>query len=153
LSTFFWMATLLAYAYYVERPGWSRYLLVVLMLALGLSAKPMLVTLPCVLLLLDGWPLARLRPQEGVDARRLVVEKLPLLALAAVCCVLTLLAQEKTRRSLDVPFAARVGNALVSYVAYGMQMIWPDGLAVFYPHPRGGLPAVEVAGAAVLLTL
>src|SRR5262249_20165022 len=139
------------------------YLAVALAFALSLLAKPMLVTLPCLLLLLDYWPLERFRPggrptETGTAARfapatpgRLVLEKLPLFALVAACVVLTLHAQVKTRHSLTLPAAARVGNALVSYVAYAAQAVWPRGLAVFYPHPRTGLPVAEAAGAGLLL--
>jgi tetratricopeptide (TPR) repeat protein len=160
LSTLFWMLTLLAYARYAERPGPVRYLPVVLALALGLAAKPMLVTLPCVLLLLDYWPLRRLcRWPEGPSpwggpagpAGRLVAEKLPLFALAAACCVLTFLAQVNTRHSLNLPPGVRLANALVSYATYPLQMVWPRDLAAFYPHPRASLGPAAVAGAAVLL--
>jgi Tfp pilus assembly protein PilF len=155
LSTFFWMLTLLAYARYAERPGVGRYLLVALALALGLAAKPMLVTLPCVLLLLDWWPLGRFQPKEGETAWtvawRLVREKLPLFFLVTACSVLTMRAQEQTRLSLSLPLAVRVENALVSYATYARQMIWPGDLAVFYPHSRTGLPPAQVVGAAILL--
>src|SRR5262249_15631324 len=84
---------------------------------------------------------------------RLVKEKLPLFVLVLGCSVLTFLAQERTRHSLHLPLAVRSSNAVVSYVTYAVQMVWPHDLAAFYPHPRGGLPAVEVAAAAVLLTV
>jgi tetratricopeptide (TPR) repeat protein len=165
LSTLFWMLTLAAYAGYAARPGLSRYLLVVATFALGLMAKPMLVTLPCVLLLLDYWPLRRWRPgrwaaaeEPGMpsfapaSAGRLLLEKLPLLALAAGCCVLTLRAQQGIVQPLDyLPFPYRVGNALLSYVAYLGKMLWPAGLAVYYPHPRTAMSPAGAAAAGVLL--
>jgi tetratricopeptide (TPR) repeat protein len=163
LGALFWLLTLGAYAWYARRPRVLRYVLVVLALALGLMAKPTLVTLPCVLLLLDYWPLGRLRggPAPSGSAppafapapfRLLVLEKLPLLALAAGCVVLTLRAQKTLVMSLDdFPFRVRLANALVSYVRYLAMMAWPSGLALQYPHPGDSLPAAAVAGASLLL--
>jgi tetratricopeptide (TPR) repeat protein len=151
LSALFWMLSLAAYAAYAHRPGPARYALVVLALALGLAAKPMLVTLPCVLLLLDYWPLGRLR-RGGTPVWRLVAEKLPLLALAAGCSAATLAAQERIVKPLaDFSLPLRVANALVSYATYLRQTLWPADLAFFYPHPGESLPAWQVAGAAALL--
>jgi tetratricopeptide (TPR) repeat protein len=151
LSALFWMLTLAAYAAYARRPGWGRYAVVVLALALGLAAKPMLVTLPCVLLLLDYWPLGRLR-RGGTPPGRLLAEKLPLLALAAGCGAATLAAQEKAIKPLaDFSLQVRVLNALVSCVAYLGQTLWPADLAVFYPHPGKDLPAWQAIGAAVVV--
>jgi tetratricopeptide (TPR) repeat protein len=152
LSTFFWMLTLAAYLGYVTRPGAGRYLLMVLFFALGLLAKPMLVTLPFVLLLLDYWPLGRLG--AGVPLRRLVWEKLPLLALVVASSAVTYLAQTRAgaANSLDqLPFRAAV--AVSVYVAYLGQALWPTDLAPFYPYPRSGFPLWQVAGAALLLAL
>jgi Flp pilus assembly protein TadD len=151
LGAFFWMLTLAAYARYAGRPHWSRYLPVVLVFALGLMAKSMLVTLPCVLLLLDAWPLGRLgsTPRSWLP---LVLEKLPLLFLAAGACVLTLRAQGKLVMPLErYPFAVRLENALVSYVRYLAKAAWPSGLALQYPHPGDTLSPAEVGGAALLL--
>lgn len=135
LSGFFWMLTLLAYLSYVRAPGVRRYLLVFTALALGLMAKPMLVSLPLVLLLLDLWPLGR---WQRSSAGRLVVEKLPLLGLALVSSALTLVAQQRTGAIgtlADIPFGLRVANALVAYVSYLGKTLWPTSLAAFYPHP------------------
>ena len=157
LSTFFWMVTLLVYTGFVRRPGVGRYLAVVLVLALGLLAKPMLVTLPFVLLLLDYWPLGRFRagqPGYSISWRGAILEKIPLFALAAADGVMTLLAQSKGKlvTSLEeVRFLARVGNALVAYLRYLGLTLWPHDLAVYYPHPRDRLSAWAVAGAAALL--
>ena len=113
-------------------------------------AKPMLVTLPAVLLLLDYWPLER--AGKSASWPRLVLEKLPLLALGAASSVVTLAAQHDTLKTTAyVSLPARVANALVAYATYLRQMVCPVDLAVLYPHPRGGLPPWEVAGAAVLL--
>ncbi len=151
LSGLFFMLTLGAYAGYV-RHRWStgRYLMVLLMLALALMSKPMVVTLPFVLLLLDYWPLKRF-PQPGghLIPWRLIVEKVPLLALSGAACVATLFAQKEAIQL--VPLSLRIGNALVSYVVYLGQMIYPAGLAVFYPYPGNGLALWKIIAAFVLL--
>ena len=134
---------------YAEKPGLKRYLPVILLYALGLMAKPMLVTLPLVLLLLDYWPLGRIRQGWHV-----VWEKAPLLLLAAGSSVLTILAQNKGEaiQSLDtLPLADRIANAPISYVRYIEKMLWPSGLAVFYPHPHESLLSWKVVGSALLL--
>ena len=156
LSTFFGLLALHAHAGYAARPGITRYLLVVLWLGLGLLAKPMLVTLPGVMLLLDYWPLNRLGPariQPAAPGSKLILEKLPLFALAVAAAVVTVLAQRDGNavRTLDeFSLAARLGNAVVSYVSYLDKIIWPFDLAVFYPHP--GTPSfARVAGALIFL--
>jgi tetratricopeptide (TPR) repeat protein len=156
LSGLFWMLTMLAYAWYARRPALSRYLVVFAALALGLMSKPTLVTLPCVLLLLDVWPLRRWRlpgsrsqgyvadagsDPSGAGARPvhwLLLEKLPLLGLSAASSVVTVLAQQSglaigTLES--VPMGARLANAAVAYVAYLWKTLWPANLAIIYPHP------------------
>ncbi len=240
LSTFFWMLTMAAYVDYVEhgteiggrktevgegtsifRPLSSvlrtptsdfRYLSVLIFFALGLMAKPMLVTLPFVLLLLDYWPLQRLEPKKsdqefrtGIDeplsankrkgksgrnhtsgsvpaldmmrgpvrtlqsmlneekpaahkyqwalVRPLILEKIPLLALAALSCIVTYFVQKKGGAVIPIeafPLGARVANACVSYIIYIAKTVWPINLAVFYPHP-GLLPLWQVLGAVLLL--
>jgi tetratricopeptide (TPR) repeat protein len=149
LSGLFFMLTLAAYVGYVRRPfSRARYGLVAVLFALGLMAKPMLVTLPLVLLLLDYWPLGRTKSWW-----RLVVEKLPLLALSAASCVVTPLAQSTAMVQLkSMPFSARIANALVSYVTYVGQFFYPVGLAVFYPHRGGSLPAWQIVAALLLLS-
>ncbi len=146
LSSFFWMLTMAAYILYAERPGICRYILVFLALGLGLMAKPMLVTLPFVLLLLDLWPLERfstpqirtLKPAcQKATAYRLICEKIPLFVLAAASCVVTYTVQ-KTAGTVAptevLTLNSRMANALVSYVSYIGKMIYPARLAVFYPH-------------------
>ncbi len=149
LSGLFFMLTLGAYVRYARRP-WSRgrYGLVMLLFALGLMCKPMLVTLPLLLLLLDYWPLQRAEP-----AGSLLREKLPLLALSAAGSVATLWAQSGAMQQPGELFSLplRLANALVSCAVYLGQMVWPAGLAVFYPFPQSGLPPGEVALAAMLL--
>jgi tetratricopeptide (TPR) repeat protein len=163
LSGLFFMLTLLAYVRYVERSTLSRYLLVVLAFALGLMSKPMLVTTPFLLMLLDYWPLGRFSLLELVESGgwsglravwRSAREKLPLFALSAGATVITYLAtqREATVASFqELPLTARLENALVSYAGYIRKMLWPDGLAVFYPYPRDGVPAWQVIGAALVL--
>ncbi len=148
LSGLFFMLTLGAYARHARRPwSWGHYGLVALLFALGLMCKPMLVTLPLVLLLLDYWPL-----QRAESAGKLVLEKLPLLALSGAGCVITLLAQSGAIQSTEtVSLPLRFANALVTCVVYLGQMVWPAGLALFYPHPQKGLPAWEVGLAGTLL--
>jgi tetratricopeptide (TPR) repeat protein len=150
LSGLFFMLTIGAYVRYARRP-WSlvRYGLVVLLFAMGLMCKPMLVTLPLVLLLLDYWPLRRVEPRKFSG---LVMEKLPLLALSAASCVATVLAQTgviQPSESFSLPM--RLGNALASSMIYLGQMVYPSGLAAFYPYPQNGLPPWEVALAGTLL--
>jgi tetratricopeptide (TPR) repeat protein len=151
LSGLFFMLTLGAYASYVRHPwSLSRYLMVALMLALALMSKPMVVTLPFVLLLLDYWPLKRFTQPDGrLIPWGLIVEKVPLLALSGAVCVATFFAQKGAITPL--PLSMRIGNALVSYVAYLRQMIYPADLAVYYPHPGSSLPLWEIVAAFILL--
>jgi len=161
LSTLFWMLTMGAYAFYVENPAPKRYLPLLLFFALGLTAKPMLVTLPFVLLLLDYWPLARFR--IGKTAPRsltaglapLIREKIPLFVLSAAASIITFVAQKhggavETIESLSIP--DRLANAAHAYVQYILKMFWPQDLAAFYPFP-GSIPPWEVAGSFALLAL
>jgi tetratricopeptide (TPR) repeat protein len=156
LGGLFFMLTLLAYARYARRPG-SRawYWAVAAFFALGLMCKPSVVTLPCVLLLLDYWPLDRFA-KSGVKElfhipARLIVEKIPLFALAILSCAAALVAQHGTEVPVEkMPLLPRIANALVSCAVYAWQMIYPAGLAVFYPYPKGG-PAVWETVAALLL--
>ncbi|HEX4713338.1 MAG TPA: tetratricopeptide repeat protein, partial [Ktedonobacteraceae bacterium] len=165
LSGLFFMLTLLAYGRYAGRQksagrtAWSflaspAYWAVLVLFALGLMCKPMLVTLPFVLLLLDWWPLQRIT----IDNQRssiawLLWEKIPFLLLSAASCAVTIWAQRAAVSSLErLAFPLRVGNALVSYAAYVWQMIYPVGLAVIYPHPENHLAPWKV-GVSVLLLL
>jgi len=144
--------TLLTYAHYVERPNGVRYAAVSLALVLGLLAKPVVVTLPCVLLLLDAWPLGRLR--RGATRRRALVEKLPWFALAALTSVATWQAQAASGALVEtelVPLGQRLANALDSLAIYVQKSFWPTQLAVFYPHPGDSLGAGRLASAAALV--
>jgi tetratricopeptide (TPR) repeat protein len=164
LGAFFWMLSLCAYLRYAARPGVARYGAVVLFFVLGLLSKPIVVTLPFVLLLLDYWPLCRLQPPGApggvsppprpVPPGRLVLEKVPLLALSAAVSVVTYLAQKKIGAVTPLgatPLWARAGNALDSYATYLRKAVWPSDLAVFYPHPGTDLLLWKTAAAGLFL--
>jgi len=155
LSGLCFMLTLLAYVYYTRAPSLRRYLGVALMFVLGLMSKPMLVTLPLVLLVLDYWPLSRIGGHRSGAGRQLlmpVLEKIPLVALSAVSSFVTLLAQKgAVGWTEQLPIAVRINNAVVSYAAYIWQMFWPVRLAVFYPHPEHRLPVGEIIFCLLLL--
>ena len=153
LSAFFFLLTLSAYVHYVRKPNsMGRYLVVAAAFVMALLSKPAVVTLPFVLLLLDYWPLQRMEPGKF---KRLVLEKLPLLALAAGACTMTFLAARTALSSGEsLSFPARISNALVSYGIYLRQMVFPAGLAIPYVNPPNGLPVWEVALAfAVLMVI
>jgi protein O-mannosyl-transferase len=162
LSTLFWILTMWAYVSYARKPGLGRYALVALSLALGLMAKPMLVTLPIVLLLMDYWPLKR-HLQTGKNpasspriGQRLALEKTPLLLLSAGSSYMTWLAQHGGGAVAPTELftmGQRIANALVSTVEYLVKMVYPAHLAVHYPHPENSLPQWMVAGSALLLVL
>ena len=168
LSTLFWMLTMLAYVRYSERSRPYQYLLALLAFTLGLMAKPMLVTLPFVLLLLDYWPLGRLQlrltageiDSQSRDSGSLIFtliwEKLPFFALAGACSVITYLAHQSAgyiQTSDVLSFGVRLANAVVAYVAYIWKMIWPQNLAIFYPPSIESLLTWQTAGAGLLLLL
>jgi protein O-mannosyl-transferase len=172
LSTLFWMLTMWAYLSYVKRPAPGRYLLSLFTFACGLMAKPMLVTLPFVLLLLDYWPLERFQhghasgdintanqgsavsEERRWSAFHLIWEKIPFFALTAASSITTFFAQrsEGAVRSIEqFPLKIRIANAFLSYVRYIGKTIWPQGLAVFYPHPGEALPMGHAVAAGMLL--
>jgi len=152
LGGLFWFATMLAYERWARRPSPARYAAVTALFALGLASKPMLVTLPFALLLLDAWPLGRLDLAHPSPRALwpLVREKLPLLALSAAASAITLAAQSSwgsTRPLAGIPLADRLANAVVAVVLYLVKTLWPSSLAVFYPYPVGGHGALRVAAA------
>jgi Tfp pilus assembly protein PilF len=162
LSTCFWMLTMWAYFRYTENPGRTSYLVTLILYVLGLMAKPMLVTLPFVLILLDFWPLGRWTRAElvhepgrqGGRVASLLWEKAPFVLLAALSSTVTLIAQWQggaVSPAEIVPLGVRFWNALVAYLLYLVNMVWPVGLAVFYPHPGRSLPVWLVLLAAVVL--
>ena len=165
LSGVFFMLTLITYVHYTRATSTWRYLIVAFVFALGLMSKPMLVTLPFVLLLLDYWPLERIRGQpsvvsggRSVSSRRwfgvsgLVAEKIPLVALATVSSVITFMVQKGALgETAELPIKTRINNAAVSYVTYLWQMFWPARLSVFYPHPENRLPPWQIMLSVLLL--
>lgn len=153
LSAVFGFLALWCYVRYVERPAVSRYLLVALAFGLGLMAKPMIVTLPLVLLLVDVWPLRRVTDASWQHIAPLLREKLPLFAMSAAAAGATYLVQQASGavRSRDAfPLVLRLENGLVSYVVYIAKMFWPSRLAVFYPYPAE-VPAWQAGAAALAL--
>jgi Flp pilus assembly protein TadD len=199
LSAFFWMLTMGAYSYYVESPGFRRYVFVLLFFVLGLMAKPMLVTLPFVLLLLDYWPLQRfqeIKPnhkvqsevfksvtsdkqkkkskkkqavRETVEVKKpadpeyrwsliypLLWEKVPLFVLVILSSMVTYIAQQKGGAVNSIEAlqpVVRIGNAFISYIAYIGKTIWPNNLAVFYPHPGLLLPWQALGSVLLLIAI
>ena len=156
LAATFWMLTMWAYVGYVRRPGAFRYGVMALALTLGLLAKPMVATLPVILLLLDVWPLKRAAASGSGRAewRALLLEKAPLLALAAAFLAWTLAAQRGIGAVVTLealPFPVRLANASISLVTYIAKLIWPSGLAVFYPFAGESSVWLPLAGAAALV--
>jgi len=163
VSTLFWVLTMWAYMGYTKSPGILRYVLVSALFAAGLLAKPMLVTLPFVLLLLDYWPLNRFNPVVQPNggkmpfaasrAFQLILEKVPLFFIAAASSLITYLAQKEggvVKTFEAVSLQTRISNGVVSYIRYVWKMIWPDNLAVLYPYPEN-TPLWQVLTAALLL--
>jgi protein O-mannosyl-transferase len=159
LSTFFFLLAIGAYGWYARKPDWRRYLLLAALFAAGLMAKPMVITLPFVLLLLDYWPLARIQTgHSGPDGAprvrftALLLEKVPLLLLSAASAATTLLAQRRALSSLQrFPLSLRLENAVVSYGSYLWKMVWPVHLAVLYPFPALALPVWQWLLSAIFL--
>ncbi len=163
LSTFFWFLTMLCYLWYAKSPDFRRYLSVLLFYTLGLMSKPMLVTLPFVLLLLDYWPLKRFdnftMEMEGdhlknkVYLKNLIIEKIPLFILAAGSSFITFFVQKSGKAVVAIgehPLGDRLANAVISYASYMGKMIWPFNLAIFYPYPSS-FSIIRVTGAIFLL--
>jgi protein O-mannosyl-transferase len=164
LSGFFGLLTLGAYFHYLKRPGWLRYGVLTLAYALSLMSKPMLLTLPFVLLLLDYWPLRRLRgthsapgAAKGTRLSQLILEKLPLFLLSALVAIITLEARESHSSIVDLnmlSFSARLANALTAYGWYLCSTFCPLRLAVLYPHPYERWSVLSaLAGGTMLLSL
>jgi protein O-mannosyl-transferase len=166
LSAVFFFLMLLAYSRYARAPSVSRYLAVALLFAAGLMSKPMLVSAPIILLLLDYWPLRRFEQSSAISGktklsesdkqrrkiRRIYLEKVPLVVLSAVACILTFVLQKRTAGAIPpLPLLWRVQNAFVSYVIYVWKTLWPARLAVFYPHPNDTLALWQVIFAVLLL--
>jgi hypothetical protein len=175
LSMLFFILALGAYRWYVENPKALRYAVVALLFALGLMAKPQIITFPFVLLLWDYWPLRRDADRSSPGALRqngsggvsgekrgliawrgLVLEKIPLFVIAAASAVITMKAQRSSGAVLSLgasPLSVRLSNALVSYVRYLLNAFWPSGLAPMYPHPGDSLRAWQVYGSLLILLI
>ncbi len=163
LCTLFFLLALWAYGWYVQKPGVERYFSVGFLFALGLMAKPMVITLPFVLLLLDYWPLQRFRESSSngpsvssVTFLKLFAEKLPLLAMSAASALITVYAQHSAGAlgiTAALPLGFRIKNAIYSYLTYIFKGFWPAHLAVFYPHPENSLVWWKVAAAAAFLSI
>jgi len=156
LSMFFLLLAVAAYGWYASQRSIGRYAVVAALFALGLAAKPMVVTLPLLFLLWDYWPLRRLASESGDCATflQLAIEKIPLLVLSAASSWITLYAQRAggaLGNTELLPLTQRLANAIYSYASYLGKGVWPSGLAVFYPHPEGSLAAWNVLAAALLL--
>ncbi len=165
LSMFFFLLALGAYRWYARKPRMGPYAVVAILFALGLMAKPQVITLPFVLLLWDYWPLGRLSfgKERFVPATSsatlfpekklswLVVEKLPLLALSLASALITMTAQSTGGATSAFDLSVRLENALVSYARYLIKAVWPSHLALFYPHPGASLKSWQVYGALLLL--
>ncbi|MHC4457142.1 MAG: tetratricopeptide repeat protein [Planctomycetota bacterium] len=166
LSGLFWLLTIYAYVRYTEKLDIVRFLLVFLIFSLSIMTKPIVVTLPCVLLLLDYWPLDRLKfrrqsqsvkkDDKAMAFWRLVLEKLPLFVLSAVLSLITYNAQKGGSVILEMeklPVNYRLANAIVSYLTYIQKMIWPSQLAVLYPHPGRNFSILAVVISTAILVL
>jgi len=166
LSGLFWILTMLAYVRYVRLPGWGRYLVVFMMFVLGIMAKPMMVTLPFVLLLMDYWPLGRYQRgckeplirggESKVSVGRLILEKIPLFIVVVFVSIGTIWSQKQTGAIMSsdaLSLPVRIANALSSYVIYMGKMFWPVDLAVYYPHPGIWSTAAVIGSISLLLVI
>lgn len=162
LCTLFFLLTLCFYVRYARKPSWTRYLAVAAFFAAGLASKPMVITLPFVLLLMDYWPLGRIpshtknsnTSRTSLSWASLVREKLPLLVMSAASAVITIEAQKSggAMRSIgQFSFGVRLANAVYAYAMYLWKTLWPTGLAPLYPHPGNSLAIWQVAGATAVL--
>jgi len=167
LSTFLGLLMIGAYYHYIKTPHFKNYLLVIIFLSLGLMSKPMLVSFPFVLLLLDFWPLKRIRFKNNYDLKsekstyygfegnfQLIVEKIPLFVLAVIQCILTFIIQRSDEIIVPLKVLSlktRIANTLVSYVSYVLKAIWPHNLAYYYPYPIGLFSVWQIYGAAFLI--
>ncbi|MCJ7729084.1 MAG: glycosyltransferase family 39 protein, partial [Sedimentisphaerales bacterium] len=161
LSGLLWLLSIAVYIHYTIRPRLSRYVSLLLVFGLCIMTKPVVVTLPLALLLLDYWPLDRLNwgsPPAGktVPVRRLLIEKVPLLVLSAILGLMTLVAQQGGGVVVTfekMPLDYRIANMFLSYIRYIQKMIWPSGLAVFYPHTHANFSNATVVVCVLLFVL
>ena len=151
LSAFLWMLTLCFYVYYTENPSIKRYLLVLFCFVLALLSKPMVVTLPVIMILLDYWPLKRLEPQKKNFSLLQLKEKLPLFVFSAAFSIITFFAKQKLHETdASLLFIDRLANAPVSFITYVAKTFWPQDLAIFYPFPAH-TSVWQVIGASLLI--
>ena len=154
LSAFFWMLTLCLYVYYTEKPVIKRYLFVLFSFVCGLMSKPIVVTLPVIMILLDYWPLSRCR--IGIESKKenlvswQLKEKMPFFVLSAVFSIITIYAQDKYIRNPQFSLGSRLANAPVSFITYLEKTLWPHDMAVFYPF-SDQLPFWQVLGSTILI--
>lgn len=159
LSTFFWLLTMFAYFYYSKKPGLLRYIPVFLFMLTGLFCKPMLVTLPCILLLMDFWPLERLKRFPNIrfkDNLHLIYEKLPLFGLSIFWSQISSLSMQYLELEIPLdqnPMKIRIANAILSYVKYIQNMFWPYDLSIYYPYPQSMPPLWQIILAFSLLSI
>jgi protein O-mannosyl-transferase len=155
MSGLFWLLTTAAYIYYTRRPGFRRYLLVFAVYGLCILTKPVVVTLPFALLLLDYWPLERFSKQK-FSPKWLILEKIPLIAMSTFLSIITFFSQQHggVVSSLSrMPLNFRLANMFLSYIRYIGKLIWPSGLAICYPHPRTTFDDIRVVICAALFIL
>jgi tetratricopeptide (TPR) repeat protein len=150
LSAFFWMLTLCLYVYYTEKPIIRRYLLVLFFFVCALMSKPMVITLPVVMILLDYWPLGRFKSKKTNLILWQLKEKIPFFVLSAALVIITFYAPHSKSYVKDFPLGSRIANIPVSFVTYLEKTFWPHDLAVFYPF-SDQLPVWQVLGAALLI--
>ncbi len=156
LCTFFFFLTLVAYGWYARKTSWKRYVPVIGLFAAGLASKPMVITLPFVLLLMDYWPLERLQTVQGTSWSQLIFEKVPLFILSAASAVITVVAQQaggSVRTIAEFSLPVRIANAIYAYFMYLWKMLWPSRLAPLYPHPGDSLAGWSVALALIILLI
>ena len=167
LSTFFGLLMIAAYYRYIKTPNFKSYLLVIIFLSIGLMSKPMLVSFPFVLLLLDFWPLNRIKFKNNYHLRSeksandgskgiflLIVEKIPLFILAVISCILTFIVQKSGGAVVPLevlPLKTRIANASISYVSYIFKAIWPHKLAYYYPYSIATFSVWQICAAALLI--
>jgi len=154
LSAFFWMLTLCLYVFYTEKQSIKRYLLVVFSFVLALLSKPMVVTLPVIMILLDYWPLKRFENQKGLSDTIVwqLREKLPLLALSVVIVIITFYNPNESFPHKIIPLDIRLANAPVAFVTYVVKTFWPHDMAIFYPFPSQ-IPVWQIIGSVLLIII
>ena len=153
LSAFFWMLTLCLYVFYTEKQSIKRYLLVVFSFVLALLSKPMVVTLPVIMILLDYWPLKRFENQNRSDTISWQLrEKLPLLALSLLLVVITFYTPGSNASYDLLPLQERLANAPVAFVTYVVKTFWPHDMAIFYPFPSQ-IPVWQIIGSVLLIII